>query len=1547
MTATLEPLKHRRRATFGWAEFLPRYLLVESAFRGRKVLEIGTQDPRSLTRFKEHGATKVVGTAPDPRVVDPTGTLESTGDLVAMKDGELRFADRTFDVVLVVDLGRQLAHAPHFVEEVRRVLSPGGFVLLGFESGGRGLSRIVDDAVPPPPFESKRLEMAVRSVFPDARFYQQKPFIGVAIQPEGTDGPDAVSLDPSLAASASRPSHVIALAGTGAPTSLDPTLVELPFLDFEATAQALHARSAADVERLVKALADARQQVAQREESLRAISERLPKLRKAFEQKIAALQGDGDLMAPTVIERPTEAITEVPIPLIDSGVDSDGPVAVNETHIDREPPAMVDADRLGSELSELRLALEAAELARGAAESQELEAHQRIRELEALAHDREREVAALAADLETQRSSERAVGADYRDAETRIATLMQNLEDLQIAHGAEVGRLEARISSLTERLGQAGGAESELAADLERLQNERDEARSGVDELRGELAVHQDAAHRLSIERDKAEVLLQERDRHVEHLERRIADLEQALSHASGAQRATAADRRAVELAATHMAKEVETLRERVQSLRQERDTLAATSQLLIAERDGDAQASVAGLAAAAAPEDDRQLQAVLQEVTMTAATTNQALIAAQRRCDELEATASDSLDEVGRALAAKASAEAQVVEAQRRAQAAQARSVTLQAEVAELGQRLASKEGELRQVRASVKVMQVGLTEKLGSDHAEPTEQSARVAELQEAVAQTRGEKAQLEIALSRTLEEAAEISGRLQTTEDALGEAQVALDRSESNRGRFAGAVESLRAELDEANADRDGALRSVETLRGEMQRIQRAWQHAAAEADRASGFVAQVVPADDVSVLRAQLNEAVDEVAFLRSVIADRDDALRGAQFEAHGLQDDLQAHELAAAEQNQVQGRLTDQVERLQQAVISLEGVAESRTAELSQAREALQMTEARSHDLIARQQNMESALEVARAERERAANELQQRTDSLAEANRQVAELTDRVRQLERDRQDVAEVAERLQRTEEERAALQRRMSEASDVQAGLHATARAADDRVAALTRQLSQADALARQARADALTARTERDDVADTLDGLRAVLAETRADMQRMRVGASIVDPVVFAPPARWQSDLARIDMLEDELARAKIRGEGTPQAPVPSPGADDDPAVDRLAVAQRADAQLSEAVAALDRTRAHLSDAEAHIGRLEDEVARLRAEGTRLSSRLGQLERTREEADVALAAADRSSEASAQRAAQANQALADAIESKETTERAFGELQAKHDAVRQALEEARAAVDSLRSERDALETERDALVGEIGSSAWANERAELKKRLQHLEDVHGELEKRAERAEQAREELAGRLAMAEADAQAATQQMAANAPDIDALHAELDRVRRARDSLAETLERVSAGAAESDEVAQLKTRVAALDLKAMQDDARVMSAEAESEMLQAQLKRAQAELARVGQTRPSAESGEDAAALRAQVAELHQEVARLEKTQENLALERHRLRSRLSGQEDERVQAERRIADLQGQLNDRDTRIERLNREIREKSERIRRLSGLSET
>src|SRR5215510_3308778 len=142
MAASIEgarPPRSKSRAAIGWSELLPRYLLVEDALAKKRVLEIGVVDPRSLLRIHDAKALRVVGTSPDVSRFDPALFRGRRIEALPMESGRIDFDDRSFDAILVVDLGVELAASTRFLGELKRVLAPDGFCAIAFQSTGRSL----------------------------------------------------------------------------------------------------------------------------------------------------------------------------------------------------------------------------------------------------------------------------------------------------------------------------------------------------------------------------------------------------------------------------------------------------------------------------------------------------------------------------------------------------------------------------------------------------------------------------------------------------------------------------------------------------------------------------------------------------------------------------------------------------------------------------------------------------------------------------------------------------------------------------------------------------------------------------------------------------------------------------------------------------------------------------------------------------------------------------------------------------------------------------------------------------------------------------------------------------------------------------------------------------------------------------------------------------------------------------------------------------------------------------------------------------------------
>lgn len=496
MAATLEGVfrpRSKSRETITWSELLPRYLLVEGALAKKRVLEIGTIDPRSLLRIHDAKAVRVVGTSPDVGRFEPALFRGRRIEALPMESGRIDFDDRSFDAVLVADLGAELAANARFLEELKRVLAPDGFCALAYQANGRSLLELVEDNGAMLLLEPSRVEDAIREALPRARFYHQLPFVGVTIEPEdaGTEG--GVSLEPSTGGVAPRPSHVIALWGRSAPLPEERTLVELPFTELEAVTEAAHARASHDLSRALTALRDAKKEIERRDHSLRLIGERLPKLRAAIEARAgtapspaAYLAEGGDLRS--LVHRVEEARDALRTKLDRLERDLEGERAKNRTLEQRVHDLEASAIPMEIESAPPSPRVLVADLDSGIHDTRIERAPQPLQRME-------RDYAELERDAAELRERAEYHEGEASDLRTRVDELEAQLVARNASAEAERAKLQEQIQALRTRdadrdqeLLRAKEKTDKLALDLSRERAEQERSRrSGRSEADGEL----------------------------------------------------------------------------------------------------------------------------------------------------------------------------------------------------------------------------------------------------------------------------------------------------------------------------------------------------------------------------------------------------------------------------------------------------------------------------------------------------------------------------------------------------------------------------------------------------------------------------------------------------------------------------------------------------------------------------------------------------------------------------------------------------------------------------------------------------------------------------------------------------------------------------------------------------------------------------------------------------------------------------------------------------------------------------------------------------
>ncbi len=117
---------------FDKLDYLPK-VVDFSGYRGRKVLEVGCGIAIDLLRFSQGGA-RVTGVDLSQTAIDLAkknfGSSNQKGDFRVMDGEHLQFEDNSFDMVYAHGVLQYTANPVQMLNEIKRVLRPGGHAIL-------------------------------------------------------------------------------------------------------------------------------------------------------------------------------------------------------------------------------------------------------------------------------------------------------------------------------------------------------------------------------------------------------------------------------------------------------------------------------------------------------------------------------------------------------------------------------------------------------------------------------------------------------------------------------------------------------------------------------------------------------------------------------------------------------------------------------------------------------------------------------------------------------------------------------------------------------------------------------------------------------------------------------------------------------------------------------------------------------------------------------------------------------------------------------------------------------------------------------------------------------------------------------------------------------------------------------------------------------------------------------------------------------------------------------------------------------------------------
>jgi ubiquinone/menaquinone biosynthesis C-methylase UbiE len=217
---------HRETSLGGdWLRRLPHYLYVADLIAGKQVIEIGCGSGEGARFLADHGAARVVGVDARSGKVEQARRRYSAANLTFRHEdpASMELRDHSFDCVFVPD-GASAARRPALLRELRRILAPGGHLILVSASADR------DPEAPGLTFHE--IKDALEPLFAPVRMVAQTPMVAMSLVEYAEEESDNVALDTSLVEWTRAPDGVVidymAICGGSTDVARGFTLVQLP-----------------------------------------------------------------------------------------------------------------------------------------------------------------------------------------------------------------------------------------------------------------------------------------------------------------------------------------------------------------------------------------------------------------------------------------------------------------------------------------------------------------------------------------------------------------------------------------------------------------------------------------------------------------------------------------------------------------------------------------------------------------------------------------------------------------------------------------------------------------------------------------------------------------------------------------------------------------------------------------------------------------------------------------------------------------------------------------------------------------------------------------------------------------------------------------------------------------------------------------------------------------------------------------------------------------------------------------------------------------------